>query len=56
MKSAASCSRRIRSAQVEKLLAAKGKHEQLAFVGDGINDAPVLHARRHRHRDGRHGQ
>ena len=29
-------------AQVEKLLAAKGKHEQLAFVGDGINDAPVL--------------
>ena len=28
--------------QVEKLLAAKGKHEQLAFVGDGINDAPVL--------------
>ena len=29
-------------AQVEKLLAAKGKTEQLAFVGDGINDAPVL--------------
>ena len=29
-------------AQVEKLLAAKGKNEQLAFVGDGINDAPVL--------------
>ena len=29
-------------AQVEKLLAAKGKHEQLAFVGDGINDAPGL--------------
>ena len=28
--------------QVEKLLAAKGKNEQLAFVGDGINDAPVL--------------
>ena len=28
--------------QVEKLLAAKGTHEQLAFVGDGINDAPVL--------------
>ena len=28
--------------QMEKLLAAKGKHEQLAFVGDGINDAPVL--------------
>ena len=29
-------------AEVEKLLARKGKHEQLAFVGDGINDAPVL--------------
>ena len=29
-------------AQVEKLLAAKGKNEQLAFIGDGINDAPVL--------------
>ena len=29
-------------AQVEKLLATKGKNEQLAFVGDGINDAPVL--------------
>ena len=29
-------------AQVEKLLADKGKNEQLAFVGDGINDAPVL--------------
>ena len=29
-------------AQVEKLLAAKGRNEQLAFVGDGINDAPVL--------------
>ena len=28
--------------QVEKLLAAKGKKENLAFVGDGINDAPVL--------------
>ncbi len=28
--------------EVEKLLAAKGPHEQLAFVGDGINDAPVL--------------
>lgn len=25
-------------AQVEKLLAAKGKNEQLAFVGDGINE------------------
>ena len=29
-------------AEVEKLLAAKGKKEKLAFVGDGINDAPVL--------------
>ena len=29
-------------AEVEKLLASKGAHEQLAFVGDGINDAPVL--------------
>ncbi|MBE5865619.1 MAG: cadmium-translocating P-type ATPase [Lachnospiraceae bacterium] len=28
--------------QVEKLLAAKGKKDKLAFVGDGINDAPVL--------------
>lgn len=28
--------------QVEKLLSSKGKNEQLAFVGDGINDAPVL--------------
>ena len=28
--------------QVEKLLAAKGKNDMLAFVGDGINDAPVL--------------
>ena len=29
-------------AEVEKLLDAKGKKEKLAFVGDGINDAPVL--------------
>ena len=29
-------------AQVEKLLAAKGEKDKLAFVGDGINDAPVL--------------
>lgn len=28
--------------QVERLLADKGKKEKLAFVGDGINDAPVL--------------
>ena len=29
-------------AQVEKLLAAKDDRDKLAFVGDGINDAPVL--------------
>ena len=29
-------------AQVEKLLAVKGDKDKLAFVGDGINDAPVL--------------
>ena len=28
--------------EVEALLAAKGKREKLAYVGDGINDAPVL--------------
>ena len=28
--------------QIEKLLDAKGPKENLAFVGDGINDAPVL--------------
>ena len=28
--------------QIEKLLAAKSPKENLAFVGDGINDAPVL--------------
>lgn len=28
--------------KVEELLAAQGKDERLAFVGDGINDAPVL--------------
>lgn len=28
--------------QVERLLSEKGKKEKLAFVGDGINDAPVL--------------
>ncbi len=28
--------------EVEKLLAEKGKDEVLCFVGDGINDAPVL--------------
>ena len=29
-------------AKVEEILAAKGDQEKLAFVGDGINDAPVL--------------
>ena len=29
-------------AKVEELLARKGSKEKLAFVGDGINDAPVL--------------
>ena len=28
--------------RVEALLAGKGRNEKLAFVGDGINDAPVL--------------
>ena len=28
--------------KVEKLLSQKGPKENLAFVGDGINDAPVL--------------
>ena len=28
--------------RIEKLLAAKNPKEMLAFVGDGINDAPVL--------------
>ena len=28
--------------QVERLLASEGKKRKLAFVGDGINDAPVL--------------
>ncbi len=28
--------------KVEELLAAKTEKEKLAFVGDGINDAPVL--------------
>ena len=29
-------------AQLERLLGEKGKDDRLAFVGDGINDAPVL--------------
>ena len=35
--------------QVEKLLASKQPKENLAFVGDGINDAPVLSPGGHRH-------
>ena len=31
-----------KDAQVERLLGEKGKDDCLAFVGDGINDAPVL--------------
>ena len=42
-------------AEVEKLLAAKGKNDMLAFVGDGINDAPVLSAGGYRYRHGRDG-
>lgn len=30
--------------QVERLLGEKKENEKLAFVGDGINDAPVLSA------------
>ena len=32
----------VKVGEVEKLLAAKDKKEKLAFVGDGVNDAPVL--------------
>ncbi len=34
--------------QVEKLLAEKGDKEALAFVGDGINDAPCIIKSRYR--------
>ena len=34
--------RLIKSTKVEELLAKKTDKEKLAFVGDGINDAPVL--------------
>ena len=40
--------------QVEKLLGAQNEKERLAFVGDGINDAPVLKSR-YRNRHGKHG-
>ena len=35
--------------QVEKLLAEKGDKEALAFVGDGINDAPDVYKRQHQY-------
>ena len=38
--------------QIEKLMAAKKPKEMLAFVGDGINDAPVLSRAGCRHRHG----
>ena len=42
-------------AKVEELLAAQEPGGCLAFVGDGINDAPVLSPRGHRHSHGRYG-
>lgn len=41
--------------QVERLLKERKEGQLLAFVGDGINDAPVLARGRHRHRHGRPG-
>ena len=38
----ASCFRRDKVSKVEELLDRKSEKEKLAFVGDGINDAPVL--------------
>lgn len=42
-------------AQVEKLLDEKGEKEKLAFVGDGINDAPGAFPCGYRHRNGSTG-
>ena len=41
--------------KVEELLAKKPEKARLAFVGDGINDAPVLSPGGYRHRHGSHG-
>ena len=41
-------------AKVEEFLREEDKHKKLAFVGDGINDAPVL-SRAMSHCHGSHG-
>ena len=42
-------------AKVEELLQQKPARKKLAFVGDGINDAPVLLPGGYRHCHGGHG-